>query len=636
MCGVLAVFDHRGGISRFEQSFHRALATLAPRGPDGEGQWRSPDGRCLLGHRRLAMRGGVGGHQPLLSHDGQLAAVVNGELYRCVRPLSQSLGLSVEQIRTQSDSALVLLGYERFGDAVATELDGELAAVLYDTRAARLVAMRDPFGIKPLHYAWIDGALAIASEAKALFALGAHAAWSPEALAMSLWFQYPPHDHSLFRDVSVVPPGALVSCTRGELTVHRELVASRVRTDEHELTLGEDPVASVRAALSQAISLRLDAEVPLGFYLSGGLDSSAVLSCAVREHGATGPAFTLQFDDENYDESAIASRFARALGVSWHAVSVSRLSMVDSLADAAIASEGLAINGHLVARHRLAQACAHAGIKGVLMGEGADELFYGYAHLVADFAGNQNDDSALRSRFATSASVMLGDREDPGLASLAAQWGHVPAWVAAKLSLGRRITALVRPELHEALSLSRASSSLTHALQDLRPSGDSLDHRLKFSSRSWSRLALSGYILRTLGDGADMRFGVEGRLPMLDPVVAALADSIAPTRHLRGGIEKQLLRAVVAPWVGEEIANRPKKPLLAPALLAHTGAHDAVQQALRATQGLPSWACPEATHRWLDSVARCDPRERVAHDPTASVLLSAAALERGYRFAIAL
>jgi asparagine synthase (glutamine-hydrolysing) len=272
MCGIVALFSPERPVSA--EVLARATASLHHRGPDGQRQWVAPGGEVGLGHARLAIIDLETGAQPLTNEDGQIHVVVNGELYDFERIRSE-LQARGHTFRTRSDSEIVLHLYEEYGAHCVHHLRGEFAFVLWDARQRRLLAARDRFGIKPLFYADIGPTLAFASEAKALMAAGLAPRWDEEGVAQIAAFSTLSPDRSLFQGVRQVPPGHFLLASAGDRQLVRywdfDYPPAAAQAGPPDPASDADQVERFRAALDEAVRLRLRADVPVGCYLSGGI-----------------------------------------------------------------------------------------------------------------------------------------------------------------------------------------------------------------------------------------------------------------------------------------------------------------------------------------------------------------------------
>jgi asparagine synthase (glutamine-hydrolysing) len=277
MCGIVGVFSSSAPVS--EVAVTKGTLALHHRGPDGQRHWFSPDRRVGLGHARLSIIDLATGDQPIANEDDQIHIVVNGEFYDYERYRSELIGRG-HRFRTRSDSEILIHLYEEEGVHCLRHLRGEFAFVLSDERNGLLFAARDRFGIKPLYYAQVGDALYLASEAKALFAAGVRAGWDHEAVFQDLHAALPP-DRSLFDGIRQVPPGHYVLASRYHTQVLRYWDLNFPTLDAGVVPRSDgEHIEIMHDGLREAIRLRLRADVPVGCYLSGGIDSCAKLGVA--------------------------------------------------------------------------------------------------------------------------------------------------------------------------------------------------------------------------------------------------------------------------------------------------------------------------------------------------------------------
>lgn len=647
MCGLVGAVALRGAEyppDRLERLAAAGIAALAHRGPDDRGVW---SGRgAALGHARLAIIDLEGGRQPLRCEDEQVVLVLNGELYDHRRLRSQ-LQAAGHRFRTRSDSEVALHLYKERGLDFVKELRGEFALLLWDARQQRLIAARDRFGIKPLCYARQAELLLLGSEAKALLAMGHPAAWDTESAAQVLSLQYLLPEQTLFAGIRQVPPGHFLLMEGGKTALHKYWdldypLLGRERADD-ETALGD----ALMSALDEAVQLRLQAEVKVAALLSGGLDSSIVAGLAARAVGKL-TCFSVSFPGgAEYDEQPVATRTAAAIGAELHVVSVPPRALWETLPAAVAAGEGLAINLHIAAKYLLAKAVRAAGFKVLLTGEGADELLGGYAHLRRDYLlfSGAADEGGLADRAGTlvTAGVHLPEGASLSLAAVAQRLGAVPSFLQAKGTLGLRLRELWSPEFTRRFAQRDAAAELLSAMDvDGQLVGR---HPVDQAAYLWTKLALAGYILRTLGDAMEMAHGVEGRVPFLDDKVFAAAHAAAVGVRLRGGIEKKLLRAAAtrAGVVTAEVAARPKHPFMAPPTCgAAAGKQEELadnpmlQDLLRsgALESVPFFSAARV-RALLDRLPKLSPRERVATDPVLMLVLTTILLQKHYRLGTA-
>jgi len=627
MCGIVANFNRDRPLSR--ETVERGLAAMRHRGPDSQGIWESPDGRCLLGHCRLSVVGGIDGVQPIVTEDGKIAVVVNGEFYGH-REIRQTLEQKGHVFATDSDSEIAIHLYEEYGVGFLRHLRGEFALALYDSQKSRLIAARDRFGIKPLVF---HDSL-FASEAKALFAMGVEANWDDYAPGFSLAQQYVPTPRTLFDGISQVPPAHfLVVNDQGRESTHAYWKPEFPEEPPEGSDGSADP-EEVLHALRESVVLRVSEPCPMAFSLSGGLDSSSIVALASQELGRPVPAFSVSFEGQDYDELQLARSTAEDIGAELHSVPVRRLDQITLLSEAAVATEGTAINGQLVGKHLLSRAIHEAGFKVVLSGEGADEGFLGYAHLHADHASLAHPE--LLTELGAAAGVQRGIMSATDQSGIDNPLGcldfhSMPSFARAKLGFGAMLVPLMEGDIDPYFpSEALARCAIQTAKTESAPSHASFANQ---GAWLWMRTALANYILKTLGDGTEMTHSVQGRVPFLDHHLMELAIRLPTRTKLRGSEAKAILRDALTPILPDSIRLRRKHPFLAPALLAcpNDAAADATFDLLRssAVRNLPIVA-NQKVDAWVDSLRSADAETRRSADPAIHLILSLAAIGEAY------
>ena len=551
----------------------RALESLHHRGPDAVGKWVAPDGRWFLGHTRLSIIGLDNGDQPMSDASGDVQLVVNGEFYgyKAIRERLRAEGCA---FKTDSDSEIALHLYLREGMNLGRHLRGEFAAVIADRRNRALLAIRDRFGIKPLFYAVHEGDVFFASEVKALLALGVPARWNREAVLQEA-YHFRPHSRSLFAGIYTVPPGHYAIAQNGEVSVYPYWdlafpTAAELAADDRS---DQEVVDGFRAVLDDAVRERLVADVEVASYLSGGIDSCAVLGLAQRHMDRPIRAFTLTFDDALYDESALARAQAERSGATFHPIPVTTRALADAYSDAVWHAETCFMNAHGVAKFLLSRAVRDAGIKVVFTGEGSDELLGGYAHFRRDVllynSGRQDPATVSRLlaelRASNQAVPVLVANEDAPIAELDAvqrRLGWVPSWIKAFSTMGRRTTELFSGEMAASVAgMNPYDVALSRLPIDERVTGrDPLNQALYLNSR----ITLPNFILTLLSDRMEMAHSIEGRVPFLDHELAEFATGIPIHLKINGMREKHVLREAARDVLIPAVYDREKHPFATP------------------------------------------------------------------------
>ena len=622
MCGIVGILDPISSIDK--DSLFLSLDTMKERGPDNFGYWMSADKGLALGHRRLSTIDLVTGQQPMSNEDKTVQIVANGEFYDYER-IRNDLEKAGHVFKTKSDSEILVHLYEEYGNECVTHLRGEFAFILWDEKNKELYAFRDRFGIKPLCYNFDGKRLLIASKAKALFPLGLEARWDLEALYHALSHQYVPPSKTLFHRINQLPPGHYMVYSQGTLSVEKywdwDLPFDISQTIEFE-----DCVSRVQRVFDVAVSLRLRADVPVAFHLSGGLDSSSVVCSALRAGLKNPNCFTVCFNDAHYSELDVATEFANHVGATLHAIDGTTEQLLSVLPDALYHSEGLAINGHLPAKYLLSKSVRSAGFKVALTGEGADEVFLGYPHFKLD--GSHRTIDELNESNPEAVGVMLPNGARLSTESMKKALGFVPAFMSAKASIGFRLHQLFDKSFKESF----ASKCPFEQLMTYFPVSEQLAGRANElqSSYLWSKLALTNYILHTLGDGTEMAHSVEGRLPFLDHVLFATLKEIPLELKMTHNIEKAILRSAYANELTDTIVKRRKQPFLAPPILfSQSDRTFELLEDLLATEKVPFFA-PERINSLLSRTKSMSRAELVSLDPVLMTILSTTIIQNRF------
>jgi asparagine synthase (glutamine-hydrolysing) len=639
MCGIVAMYSTREPVPA--SALERATRRLTHRGPDGQRTWLSDDRRVGLGHARLSIIDLATGDQPIANEDEALHIVVNGEFYDFER-VQRGLQARGHRLRTRSDSEIALHLYEDLGTACLSQLRGEFAFALWDSPNDTLFAARDRFGIKPLYYATHGGTLYLASEIKALLAAGVPARWDRAAFYQASHFLGTPADGTLFKGIHPVPPGHYLLASSGHVRLIRYWDFDYPpAADARPAGTDAEYAERFRAALDEAVRLRLRADVPVGCYLSGGLDSCSVLGLAARHRPEPIRAFTLTFDRADYDEGAIAREMAGHAGADFQPIPIHHDDIADCFADAIWQAETLCFNAHGIAKYVLSRAVRDAGCKVVLTGEGSDEVLAGYPPFRRDLLlqGAQGQDAnavrqlleQLQADNSVSRGLLLPDGEPLPVASVRRALGFVPSWLEAQATTAARLHALFAPDFAAEFA---GRDAYRGFLNGLDVAGQLAGREpVNQALYQWSKSALPNYILAMLGDRMEMAHSVEGRVPFLDHRVVELVRDFPVSQKIRGMTEKYVLREAARPVLTATVYRRQKHPFLAPpaALAPGERLYDLVQETLRgpALAALPFFDRAKVV-ALLDGLPALADDARTALDPVLMILLSACCLHQRY------
>jgi asparagine synthase (glutamine-hydrolysing) len=557
VCGIVGIYEFaRAGGTLDASSLVRMRDTLTHRGPDGQGLHISDDRRVGLGHRRLAIVDIEGGAQPMFGHRGE-ALVFNGEIYNYpdLRKRMQAEGTFFQ---TRCDTEIILRLYERYGEKCVEHLDGMFAFAIWDPVRERLVFARDRVGEKPFYWAEVDGRFLFASEIKALLI---HPSIRPRvnerALAGYLANLVATTPSTLFEGISKLAPGEIGTCDRHGVRIRRywDLLAPR-RWRDHSHTASR----TVRSLLESSIDARLMSDVPVGVLLSGGLDSTTLV--ALLRNRAKGLAtFSVGFENSPaLDEREAARRVAAHYGTDHHEVVVSESDAIGFLERLVHHQDEPLADPVCLPLHFVCELAGRSGVKVVLAGEGADELFWGYPRYRLALARWRWIRAALA--LPSPARRVIGRALPPNisphrherLASLAS--GHVlPAHFPLGLAAFDR-QRLLRPHL------------LSGQVDGWRRAGqiadESLLDRFAFDTQEYEfALRLPELLLMRI-DRFSMANSVEARVPFLAPDLVEFAYRLPLAQKIVDGQTKVALRAAIRDIVPGWVLERPKQGFGAP------------------------------------------------------------------------
>ncbi|MFL6215165.1 MAG: asparagine synthase (glutamine-hydrolyzing) [Blastocatellia bacterium] len=545
MCGIAGIIG--GNRLTRESAARRMLAALKRRGPDGEGVESWPD--ATLGHRRLAIIDlSEAGRQPMLTTDGQVGVVFNGEIYN-FRDLRNDLAAHGYQFRSQTDSEVLLHGYREWGlDAMVERLRGMFAFGLWDDAARRFYLVRDRLGVKPLLYSLRDGQLGFASTARALRDGGFADEVDERAIAEFLHFGFVTDARSIYKGVVKVPAGAIVEFADGHITTRAYWQLPAVNPS---LSISfDEAVEETEHLLLDAVAVRLYADVPVGSLLSGGVDSSLVC-WATAKLGADVTAYTVGTPGDVWDETADAVATAQALKLNHRIVAVSADDAPDVNELVSAYGEPFACASAL-GMLRVSEAVAPSA-KVLLTGDGGDDVFLGYeGHkhfwMASRLAARLPDQSgewwaALRDRVPRTGRLRRAasflDYATGGLGGIAQARDGLQMYQRNGL-LGERLLNAALDQHAIGWSIESARNLLAEFL--------SYDRDTRFTGEYLPKV-----------DGATMHHSVEARSPFLDAKLWEFAAALPFDVRLRGGQLKAILREIARRRIGERVATGRKR-----------------------------------------------------------------------------
>jgi len=581
MCGIAGIFHRDQNKAIDPQLLVNMAAIQYHRGPDGFGYKLIPDRGVGFSHARLSIidLDENRARQPFLSADGSLLLAHNGEFYDYKR-LRADLTSRGARFMTKSDSELVLHLYPRLGlEGMLKHLRGEFAFALYDKKLDRMILVRDRFGVKPQYWTQTEDGIVFGSELKVIFAHpGVRRQFNPQGLYHQLMQTIVPGT-TAFEGIHQIKPGhcLIIDRRHGQFHIRDEkywdmdFPLASERPDKYE---EEEYIEGVREKLMHAVQLRLEADVPVACYLSGGIDSCAILGLSAASQQSAVKAFTIGFDDAAYDETAIAKQMARATQADQDILMLQADHLYDNFVQTLWHTERTIYNTLGVAKFLMSKHVNAAGYKVVVTGEGSDELFAGYPAFRRDMflhgldslspEERQSWEQMLAENNKLFKGAMLAEDaiDDPALTR---RVGFTPSCLQPWLASARHTPGLIHPELRALLADYQPGTAIAEQLDEemLRDR-----HPLDRAQYVWIKTMLEGQILTWGGDRVDMANSMEARPAFLDHHLAEYACTIPPSMRIKGRTEKYVLREAMKGLLPKVLYEREKFAFMAPP--AHT------------------------------------------------------------------
>lgn len=572
MCGIVGVHNLTHNPPLEPSQLKQMLAMIRHRGPDEFGTYLFQDEQSgvALGSARLSIIDLGGGQQPIGNEDDSAWIVFNGEIYNYVelRPLLEQAG---HQFKTDSDTEVILHLYEEYGPDCVSHLNGQFAFAIWDERQRRLLIARDRVGIRPLYYTVQDGSLIFASEMKAILAdERVTPELDPIALDQIFTFWSPIQPRTIFKGIQTLPPGHFLLAQDGNIHIEsywQPGFPPAAESEENALGLSlEDAARQLRDLLIDSTQIRLRADVPVGAYLSGGLDSSSTAALVHHYTGNRLETFSIAFTDEAFDESEFQYRMADHLGTSHNLITCSHEDIGRVFPDVIWHTETPIMRTSPAPLFLLSKLVNDHNFKVVLTGEGADEFLGGYNIFkeakIRRFWARQPE-SAIRPLLLHKLYPYIGGLQNEaylrkffgqGLEDVtAADYSHAIRW--RNTSRTKRVFA---PEFKGGIP------ELSPLEQIALPEGFADWNGIAKAQWLEITIFLAEYLLCSQGDRMGMAHSVEGRFPFLDHRVVEFAAQLPPQYKIRGLDEKHILKQAMRDLLPDEIWNRPKRPYRAP------------------------------------------------------------------------
>jgi asparagine synthase (glutamine-hydrolysing) len=556
MCGIAAVLNlSLRPVAHLRPAVRAMNGLLRHRGPDGEGMWHHPRGMAGFAHRRLSIIDLTTGHQPMSDGAGNWITY-NGEVYNYVELRAE---LGAEQFVTTSDTEVILRAYRKWGEGCLTHLRGMFAFALWDEGRQTLFCARDRFGIKPLYYTVVDGVLYLASEVKALLPFLPQVETDLEGFKDYLTFQFCLAGKTLFKGVSELLPGHLLLARNGAVETRRYWEVYYRPDFDHTSRYFEE---RIRALIEESVTLHQRSDVPVGAYVSGGLDSSIVAALAAEQQGPGFKGFTGKFSlDPAYDESGYARDLARSRSFELHEVDITAEDFVEQIEkviyylDYPVAGPGSFpqyMVSRLASRHR----------KVLLGGQGGDEIFGGYArYLIAYF--EQCIKAAIDGTTNSGNFVVTYESIIPNLGTLREYKPLLQEFWREGLfeDLDRRYFRLINRSgvLREEINWEALGPYSPYETFQSIFRGENVQKESYFDSMTHFDFKTLLPALLQVEDRVSMAHGLESRVPFLDHALVELAATIPSNIKFKDGTMKHVLKTAMGPVLPHSIASRRDK-----------------------------------------------------------------------------
>jgi asparagine synthase (glutamine-hydrolysing) len=625
MCGITGYWRPRGLEQQATSLLAKMMTRLRHRGPDATGQHIDHDYGIAMGHTRLSIIDlSSTGNQPIVSPDQKLALTVNGEFYdyKTTRAVFACHG---ERFETKTDSEIALKLYQQRGLAFVEALRGEFAIALFDAERRRLVLVRDRFGVRPLFYHFDGESLYWGSEVKALLAHPATPKKLCPRAALNQMMQTMVPGTSAFEGIEALEPGQMLVAEqegdRLKVQCSPYWDVDFPRAEEYERDPDPKPyIEGVTEQMIDAVRVRLEADVPVGCYLSGGIDSCSILGLATAMQQSPVKAFTISFDHDAYDEASIATQMALSTRADQEVLELSAADLYeDSYARTLWHAERTFYNTLGVAKWHMSRRVRECGFKVVVTGEGSDELFAGYPFLKRDYylhAEEVREQQAQLSREldesnAVFKGAILSERSasHPAFDELL---GFTPSWIQPWLLTLEQVRPLFSREARAAQQDYDPVAAIAAKLDPEQIEGR---HPLDRAQYSWIKTMLEGQILNWGGDRVDMANSMESRPPFLDHQLAAYTRTIPPSLRIRGGVEKWVLREAMQGVLPEVLYKRQKFAFMAPPAYTDIKKREAIDRLISQWMGTDQVA--DVGLFDASAVAAFLERYRKQHDPVA-------------------
>lgn len=564
MCGIVGLIW--SDKIEYNGILHNMIDSIKYRGPDETGYYI--DDNIGLGHARLSIIDPENGKQPITNEDESIVVIFNGEIFN-FQTLGKDLLEKGHCLKNNSDTAVLPHLYEEYDLDMFKKLNGQFAIAIWDKKKKRLILARDRFGEKPLFYFNKDKNFCFASEVKAILKSGlVHAEISPIVLKQIFTFWTPIGDKSVFQDIYQVPPGSYLVFENCETNIEAYWNYVYSKTTEIKYKDKDDFINELEDKLVSSVKKRMISDVPISFYLSGGLDSSLITSIAAKNSNKTLNTFSIIFDDNNFDESEYQNYMSQYLGTKHQSIMFSKKQIPSIIKDVIYHAEVPLLRSGAFPMYVLANLVRSNDIKVVLSGEGSDELFGGYDIFrevkIREFCRKNPDSKFGRTLYKRVNNYVKG-LADQSANSLSLYYNDYAPQSNFDSHLSRWKLGFYSQQF-----FSREYREVMKNYNELRYMEDSLPH----DYLEWTPLQqaqylevitlFSNYLLSSQGDRVSMAASVECRYPFLAYEIAEFAADLPDKMKIMGLNEKYVVKKLAEKYVPDTIIKRKKFPYRAP------------------------------------------------------------------------
>ena len=567
MCGIAGILNIGLGSKPSMDALKSMISLIHHRGPDGYGYFSDSD--IGLAHARLSIIDIEGGKQPIHNTNSSVWVVFNGEIFNYIE-LRSELKKKGYSFYTQTDTEVIVHLYDEYGDNFVNYLNGQFAIALWDSKLKKLILTRDRVGITPLFYSQYNNQLYFSSEIKSILKVSPNnKTLNINALDQLFTFWSPVSPNTLFTSIKEVSPGEILVIQNGQIKSDKYWSWLPPAHNEYSILSEEDLAQELEELLVDATKIRLRSDVPVAAYLSGGLDSSILVSTIKNFSNTPLRTFSIEFDDSSLDESKYQNELIKYLDTDHSKIKCYSSDIADNFMDTIWHTEMPILRSAPVPMSLLSGLVHESKYKVVLTGEGADEAFGGYDIFketkIRQFWA-KNKDSNFRPALLKKLYPYLD--VSPGRAQVYLQnffgqgisepnlniFSHIPRW---------NTTSKIKNFYSQDMS-SQLNKNAIETLEETFDSRMSTWHSFNKAQYIESKTLMSGYLLCSQGDRMLMKNSVEGRFPFLDHRLIEFSHKLHPKYKMKGLTEKYLLKKAMGKYIPQSIVNRYKQPYRAP------------------------------------------------------------------------